>query len=895
MTSLAVDRYNDTEIVESIIKTKMQTIVDMFHENEMSSNAVVDFKDIDLEYKQCKNLPAGLRIGSYINAYNDVMNNYPVLLPFPQSNATAFMSNGHDEIIHNLFANMAFRLMMSLDADMFRFSFVDNMSFGKTVNIMHRLPDRIKANAIIDDDKKLASLITELENDVKNINSNQLAKLGCDRIEEFNKTAGSLTVPYRFVFINNFPYGFSREMIERFFNLINKQNATKAGIFVFYNIDETAPLPYGLDMSSFLNISTLVDANENGNFVIDNSIYPDGYFNDKSIVLDSAKADNIDAVIEAITDKASKIKQTLISFDNYLEDLIKNGGYWKGDTRKGIKIPIGKRPVDETVYFEFGNDTSDYFAMVGGRPGYGKTVLLHNIICNGAMLYSPQELNFYLIDCTNGTGFKPYANLPHATFVSITNQKEYTISALEHLVEVMYQRAEIFKTAGESLHDTIEKIEDYRKKTNAVMSRIVVIIDEFQVLLENYLQKKTGIAKNLLEKLIREGRKYGINIIFCTQSYRNLDFNTDLITLRIAFNLKDIDSEKVLGNDSARNLIRKGEAILNNQTGNRSANVQFQGAFTDKMLKYVEFCSNEVEKHPEYKINRFVFDGKINCDLACNDDFMNIIRSDVTTKYSKIYVGVPSFIRNEHIYFKFKSNSGSNLLIVGNDMNSAMSTIMMANYQLVMQNSNVSKFYIVDFLSSDDPLANYYKNLCPYFENLIHVSKRDLANLIDEISNELRTRIDDDKDGSPKEDKGRIVLSLSYVQAAKELKKNGWTKSKTTEKLETIIKEGPDRGIHTILYSYNYKGLFQDIIDAQLLGEFENKIILSGGDGMTLLGDNKTGEKEPSSGMGLILTDDNIATFNPDPFMFYNVFSSDGKDVHSVVLGEILSITQDDN
>ena len=513
MTSLQTDNNNDSAIVESIIGSKMQAVVDMFNENGMSPNAIVDFNNIDLEYKQCKNLPCGLRSGSYINSNNDVMNGFPVLLPFTHSNATAFLSNGNDEIVHDLFENMAFRIMMSLDADLYKFSFVDNMSFGKKVNIMHRLPDRIKSNAIIDDDKKLANLITELENDVKNLNSNQLAKSGCDRIEEFNKTAGSLTVPYRFVFIYNFPYGFSREMIERFFNLINKQNATKAGIYIFYNIDATAPLPYGFDMSSFLNISTLVDANDNNNFVIDNSIYPEGFFNDKSIKLDSDKTDNIDAIIDAITDKANKIKQTIISFDDYLEDLMINGGYWHGDTRKGIKIPIGKRPVDETVYFEFGGDTSDYFAMVGGRPGYGKTVLLHNIICNGAILYSPQELNFYLIDCTNGTGFKPYAKLPHAKFVSITNQREYTVSSLDNLVGEMYRRAEIFKDAREELHDTIEKIEEYRKRTGVVMSRIVVIIDEFQVLLEKE-DRVTRKAKGHLEKLIREGRKYGINIIF---------------------------------------------------------------------------------------------------------------------------------------------------------------------------------------------------------------------------------------------------------------------------------------------------------------------------------------------------------------------------------------------
>ena len=891
MASFDDEIKGDITVVNNMIEKKLQAVVDIFKENKMSANAVLRFGNMDFEYKPCKNLPCGLRIGAFVNSNNDVMDCFPAILPFTQSNATAFLSNGNDELIQNLFEKIAFRIMMSLDADLFRFSFVDNMNFGKKVNIMHRLPDRIKSDAIIDDDKKLANLITELETDVKNINSNQLAKSGCDKIEDFNKTAGSLTVPYRFVFIYNFPYGFSKDIIERFFNLINKQNATKAGIFIFYNIDDTAPLPYGFDMSSFYNISTLVDIRDDGKFVIDKSIYPTDFFNDKSIALDSDSISNLDTVIDAISEKVKKIKLPIISFDDYLNELMENGGYWQGNTRKGVKIPIGKRPVDETVYFEFSGDTSDYFAMVGGRPGYGKTVLLHNIICNGAILYSPQELEFYLIDCTNGTGFKPYAKLPHARFVSITNQREYTVSALDNLVGEMYRRAEVFKDASEKLNDTIEKIEDYRKKTNAIMSRIVVIIDEFQVLLEKE-DRVTRKAKGYLEKLIREGRKYGINIIFCTQSYRQLDFNTDLITLRIAFNLKDIDSEKVLGNDSARTLIRKGEAILNNQTGNKTANVHFQGAFTDQMLKYVDFCCNKVEEHPEYKIKRFVFDGKIVGDLACNYDFLNIISSDKITTTSRIYVGVPSFIKNEHVYFKIKPNSGSNLLIVGNDIASAMSTIMLANYQLVMQNAGNSKFFIVDFLSSDDSLANYYKNLCDYFENVQYVPKRSIVELIDEIGNELQIRLDNDKDGISNDDKGLLVLSLSYVQAAKELKKNGYMPSKTTEKLVKIIKDGPDMGIHIFLYSYNYKGL-SEIMDPQVYGEFENKIVVSEGGGINLF--NDINQKEPNIGYGLLQTEDEIATYNPDPFMFYNEYSLDKEDVHSVVLREILSITHNES
>jgi len=878
--------------LEVDMEKSKQDVVDLFENYGFSPNAIRDFDKVLLDDEHNYPLPYALRIGNLLPKIDSIAHGIliPAILPFTNANATAFMidyEQNNEEAIQQIFQLIAFRFMLSLPLSLCKFHFVDTHSFGKKFSNMNRLSDKIMANAIVHDEKRLAELITELEQTIIDLNQNQLIRY--NSLAAYNEDAGTLAVPYRFVFISNFPHAFSGELTKRFYKLIHNQNATKAGIYIFYSFsvekekNNTSSFLHGFDIMEYVNISTLIYQNDLGCYEVENTIF-DKPFNDKfNIRLHTQLPNNIETLIDAINRKADNIKQPIISLDAYIDTLIQTQKYWKESTRLGIKIPVGKKPVDETVFFELGGDTADYFAMVGGRPGYGKTVLLHNIICNASILYSPLELNFYLIDCTNGTGFKPYDKLPHATFVSITNQREYTVSALEHLIYEMYRRADLFKNAGEKIGSSLEKIEEYRKQTGEVLPRIVVIIDEFQVLLESTdkISRKAGFY---LEKIIREGRKYGINIIFCTQSYRSLDFNTDLITLRIAFNLKELDSARVLGgsNEAAATLTKKGEAILNNKNGNVRLNIKFQCAFTVKMLDYVSFCNSKLNELPDYSHQRYVFDGNVNSDLSTNSAFVTMLSAKTkinpkSLQPSIIYIGAPSFIRNEHIYFKIRNNPCSNLLMIGNDIKAAMASLMLINFQLAKQNPANSQFYLVDYLGADDTLASYYPVLCETVDNIQYCKKRELPELVNIIEKELNLRIENDNNGISSADRGRIVLTLSYIQNAKELKKDGYRASPITEKLIKILKNGPDVGIHIMVYAYTCKGV-EEIFDRNAWNEFENRIVLSEGGGMTILSEQTAEPK--GKGHGLIQTDDETATYNPDPFVFYNRFDTKdaGKD-----------------
>jgi len=129
---------------------------------------------------------------------------------------------------------------------------------------------------------------------------------------------------------------------------------------------------------------------------------------------------------------------------------------------------------------------------------------------------------------------------------------------------------------------------------------------------------------------------------------------------------------------------------------------------------------------------------------------------------------------------------------------------------------------------------------------------------------------------------------LSYIQNAKELKKEGYIYPPITEKLIEIAKNGPDLGIHIMVYAYTCKGL-EEVFDRMSWNEFENKIVLSEGGGVAILAEQFVAEPK-DKGYGLLQADDETCTYNPDPFVFYNRFGAKNTGKDGEILREILAI-----
>ncbi len=72
----------------------------------------------------------------------------------------------------------------------------------------------------------------------------------------------------------------------------------------------------------------------------------------------------------------------------------------------------------------------------------------------------------------------------------------------------------------------MKDLSDYRK--HGEMPRLIVVIDEFQVLFSDSATKEKERVEAYLTTILKKGRSYGVHLILATQTMRGADINKAL-------------------------------------------------------------------------------------------------------------------------------------------------------------------------------------------------------------------------------------------------------------------------------------------------------------------------------------------------------------------------------
>lgn len=287
--------------------------------------------------------------------------------------------------------------------------------------------------------------------------------------------------------------------------------------------------------------------------------------------------------------------------------------YARGSTTTGgFDIPIGWTTSGEPVSLTLGATNSEHHALLAGKTGSGKSNLLHVLIHSLCEKYAPTEIDLYLLDYKESTEFTVYANplLPHARLVATESDPEYGVTVLLHLVDELERRAKLFKSAG------VRDFPEYRKEHGDPLPRVLLVIDEFQVLFTEGRQV-AEMAESLLAQLLKQGRSFGIHLLLATQTLKGISALSmgaliSQLGCRIALACGQEDSALILGanNWAAAELKSPPEGIINNANGAKSGNVKFMIPLAERAfcLDHLHRLSERAAKRGIARKGR-VFDG----------------------------------------------------------------------------------------------------------------------------------------------------------------------------------------------------------------------------------------------------------------------------------------------
>ncbi len=359
-----------------------------------------------------------------------------------------------------------------------------------------------------------------------------------------------------------------------------------------------------------------------------------------------------------------------------LKDLQKDEKFWTESSQYEVVVPVGWDINHKEVCFEIGN--AQNHTLICDHSGSGKSNFLHVLIQNLAFYYAPNEIQLFLLDYKEGVEFNAYAKegiLEHARLVSVASSVLYGITFLKWLCDEMTKRSELFKQFK------VKDLSDYRKHDK--MPRLIVVIDEFQVLFSD--NKSTKAVEGHLNTLLKKGRSYGVHLVLATQTMRGGDINPSFkaqIANRIALPMDAEDSSSVLGDDAACE-IQKPEAIFNNNGGHQKDHTKMSiPKAPDDFTAFIKKIHEEFNQRNLTPIDRKIYNGETPLKIP------NTLKANEM----RLHLGKEVDYEQKDLIVEFESNE-SHLLVVSQDLNARIAlmkllfqNIKSANKELVFCN-----------------------------------------------------------------------------------------------------------------------------------------------------------------------------------------------------------------
>ncbi|NLH41192.1 MAG: AAA family ATPase [Planctomycetes bacterium] len=752
----------------------------------------------------------------------------PAMLEFPDhcSLLLEYPREGRQQAIDTLRAVMM-RLFASFPPGQARFTILDPVGLGESfAGFMHAgdYLESLVGGRIWTEPQQIQEQLEDITEHMENVIQKYLRN-EFETIEQYNRQAGELAEPYRFLVIADFPRNFSEETARRLSSIIH--SGPRCGVHTLIAYDTRADLPSGVDMRDICAASVHL-AYEDGRFV-----WRDDVLKRFPLVLDTppdeAALTEAMHVIGKAGAASARVEVPFTAIAPAEEE------FWSLNSSSELRVPLGRTGATRLQYLSLGRGVAQHM-LIAGKTGSGKSTLLHVMVTNLALWYAPDQVELYLIDFKQGVEFKTYAvnHLPHARAIAIESDREFGLSILQRLDAEMTRRGDLFRQAG------VQDLPAYRKATGKSMPRTVLIVDEFQVFFADD-DKLAQDAAVLLEQLVRQGRAFGIHVVLGSQTLGGVfglaRSTIGQMAVRIALQCSDADSQLILDDDNmaARLLSRPGEAIYNDAGGRLAGNSPFQTAWLSDATRdgYLNRVRERAEAQHAMPVleSAIVFEGSAPADIRENRLLAASLDGSLQADASapRIWLGAPVTIK-EPTAVTFRRQSGSNVLIVGQRDDLARNLMGAAILSLAAQlPPSWARFVILDGGPPDSSGAGAFERIAAAVPNECRsVGWHDVVDTIAELAREVDARVQQSRHDAPS-----IFLMIFGLQRYRMLRRNEDVFSLSRDEEATphcdaqfadLLREGPTVGIHTLVWA-NTLSTLERTLDRQTIHEFDHRVL----------------------------------------------------------------------
>lgn len=763
----------------------------------------------------------------FLGAYPPALS-VPALLKLPERCSLLLQTGrtGRQQAIDTLKAVML-RLLTSLPPGRVRFTIVDPVGLGENfAGFMHLgdYEEELVGGRIWTESEHIESRMTELTGHMENVIQKYLRN-EFETIEEYNRQAGQLAEPYRFLVIADFPANFNEGAARRLNSIVN--SGARCGVFTLIAQDLRLPVPPETQIEDLESGSLLLTHSDDG-FRVEDELR-----RRFALSLDAPPSEEaLTRLLHAVGREAKDSLRVEVPFGSIAPP---SARIWSGDARKEISVPLGHTGAVRLQHLRLGRGIAQH-ALIAGKTGSGKSTLLHVLITNLGLWYGPDEVEFYLVDFKKGVEFKTYVThrLPHARAIAIESDREFGVSVLQRIDAELARRGDLFRGAG------VQDLAAYREQTGNKFPRTLLIVDEFQVFFaeDDRLSQEAGL---LLDRLVRQGRAFGIHVLLGTQTLggaAGLARSTmGQMAVRVALSCSEADSQLILddSNVAARLLSRPGEAIYNDAGGLVEGNSPFQTAWLpdEERSVVLENIRRVTEQRGLQRDPPIVFEGNAPADVRQNRILAGLLAAatwPTDAAAPRAWLGEAVAIKDPTAA-TFKRQSGANLLIIGQREDAAPAMMAAALLCLGAQHApSEARFVILDGRPPEERQPGRLEDVARLLPHEVRIVEwRDVPAAIDELAREARRRLEEDDVRAP-----AVYVLVHGLQRYRQLRRqeedfrfsaDDEEKPPAPDKqFAEVLREGPPLGIHALVWA-DTLGTLERTFDRQTLGEFDNRVL----------------------------------------------------------------------